>query len=130
MLSPMCQVGTRDFNRSQVLNMSSEDMMGAQPNRSSDCRSGSSGLKRKLEEQNVETVDVIRDTMKCVNDLLRAIVDWPKLARQEEDATRREVIRQLQDIPELSRLDRVRYLKIIAGNLVIMKAFLDLFADM
>ena len=50
------------------MNMSPKDMMGARPDRSSDYKSNSSGSKRKHEGHNFETVEVIRDTMDCVED--------------------------------------------------------------
>ncbi|KAA0056591.1 retrotransposon protein [Cucumis melo var. makuwa] len=91
---------------------------------------GSSGSKRKWGAPNVETMEVIRDAMECANDQLRAIADWSKLAMQDEDTTRWKVIRQLQAIPELSRLDRARCMQTMAGKLDEMKAFLNLLEDM
>ena len=78
----------------------------------------------KLLNENVEIVNVIRDAIECANDQLRTIAEWPKLAMQDEDATRLEVIRQLRVIPELSGLDRARCLRKLMQNLADMKAFL------
>lgn len=78
------------------MNMSLENIIGAQLGRSSDCRLGSSNSKRKRGGQTVEIVDVIDEAMDRMNDQLRAIAKWSKVARHEEDVVWQEVIRQLQ----------------------------------
>ncbi|KAL0544170.1 hypothetical protein IC582_019282 [Cucumis melo] len=67
--------------------------------------------------------------MKCVNDQLRAIVEWPSVALQNETTVHQEVLCQLHAIPELSRLDRVHYSRILFCNLDDMRGFLEILED-
>ena len=90
----------------QGLDMPLDDIVGTLPGHSSECRTGSSGSKRKREGQIVETVKIIRNTMEYVNDQLKTIAEWLNLQHQDASATRGEVIKQLQRILELSRYDR------------------------
>lgn len=113
----------------QGMNVSPEDMMGARPGRYNDCRLSSSGSKRKHRGWTIMTVNVIHEAIDCTNDLLRAIAEWLKITRHEEDAIRREVIRQLQVIPQLSVLDSVQCMMLMIQKLTIIKAFLDLSDD-
>ena len=53
----------------------------------------------------METIDVIQDVMACQTDHLRLIVEWSRLALENESTTRRAVVRALRAIPELTRLD-------------------------
>lgn len=68
--------------------------------------------------------------MKCADDQLRAIEEWPKLAMQNESATRQEVIRQLHAIFELNILDKAYCVRKLTQNLADMKAFLDIPEEM
>ena len=67
----------------QGLDMPLDDIVGTLPGHSSECRTGSSGSKRKREGQIVETVKIIRNTMEYVNDQLKANAKWSSLQRHD-----------------------------------------------
>ncbi|KAA0056139.1 retrotransposon protein [Cucumis melo var. makuwa] len=79
--------------------------------------------------QRVEHVDLIHKAMKCANDQLRVIVEWTSVALQNETTVHQEVLCQLHAIPELSRLDRVHYSRILFCNLDDMRGFLEILED-
>uniref|UniRef100_A0A9I9E7N4 Retrotransposon protein n=1 Tax=Cucumis melo TaxID=3656 RepID=A0A9I9E7N4_CUCME len=54
------------------------------------------GMNMSLENIIGAQLDVIDEAMDRVNDQLRAIAEWSKVTRHEEDVVRQEVIRQLQ----------------------------------
>ena len=57
---------------------------------------------------------------------MRLIAEWPRLALEDESRVRREVVRALRAIPELSRLDMAQCNRILMNNLTDMKGFLEL----
>lgn len=86
---------------SQKLDMSPKDIMSTWSGRSSEGRTGSSGLKRKRGGQAVETVEINHNAMDYVNDQSKAIAEWLNVQRQDARATCAEVVRQLLGIPKL-----------------------------
>ncbi|TYK14144.1 retrotransposon protein [Cucumis melo var. makuwa] len=72
--------------------------------------------------------DLVEHPM-CANDQLRAIVEWPSVALQNETTVRQEVLCQLHAIPELSRLDMVHCSRILFCNLDDMRGFLEILED-
>ncbi|XP_031744343.1 uncharacterized protein LOC116404989 [Cucumis sativus] len=109
---------------SHRFNMSQDDI--ARPSRGTDSRTTSSGSKRRRGGQTLETADVIKDAMALQTDELRLIAEWPRLALEDESRVRREVVRALRAIPELSRLDMAQCNRILMNNLTDMKGFLEL----
>ncbi|KAA0039263.1 retrotransposon protein [Cucumis melo var. makuwa] len=63
--------------------------------------------------------------MEYANNQLKVIAEEPNLQRQDERSSRAEVVRQLQEVPELSTRDRVRLMWKIMRNIDDMKAFLE-----
>ncbi|TYK08370.1 retrotransposon protein [Cucumis melo var. makuwa] len=76
---------------SQGLDMSSDDIMGTQPERASDGRNASNGSKRKQGSQPVETTKIIRSAMEYANNHLNHIADWSIIQRQDASVTWQEV---------------------------------------
>ncbi|KAA0055448.1 uncharacterized protein E5676_scaffold314G00180 [Cucumis melo var. makuwa] len=77
------------------LDMSSNNIMGTQPSRSSKGKNASSKSKRKRGGHTAETVNIIRNEMEFANDQLKAIEEWPNVQRQAEDDSRAEVVKHL-----------------------------------
>ena len=113
-------ISTRGSNYG--FNISSNDI--ARPSWGSDCRTCSSSLKRKRGGKNLKTVDVIKDAMACQTNHLRLIAEWSRLELEDETSTRRDSVRALHVIPELSRFDRAYCSWILMNNLVDVKVFL------
>lgn len=77
---------------SSRMNLLSDDMMIGRSDRSSDCRLGFSGQKRKCDMQTLKTYDHIWDAMDTANDQLRAIAERPNRGSQKEDTMMQEVM--------------------------------------
>ncbi|KGN58436.1 hypothetical protein Csa_000900 [Cucumis sativus] len=86
----------------------------------------SSRSKRKRGGQTAETMKIIRNTMKYVNDQSEAIVEWPSVQHQSKDAFYAEVMKQLQAIPELSTHDRRCLMWTLMCNVHDMKALWEI----
>ncbi|KAA0063227.1 retrotransposon protein [Cucumis melo var. makuwa] len=91
---------------SQGVHMSPDEMFGIRAAQASERKNCSSGSKRKQGSEHYETVEVIRSVIEFGNDQLKAIANWPKEKRATEVELRAEVVKQLQDIPELQSQDR------------------------
>ncbi|KAA0065601.1 retrotransposon protein [Cucumis melo var. makuwa] len=91
----------------------------------SEGRNASSRSKRKWGDQTTETVKIICNAIEYTNGQLKAIAKRSNVQRQADDASRAEVMSQLQGIPKLSTRDRVRLLWIIMHNVHNMRAFLE-----
>ncbi|KAA0042367.1 retrotransposon protein [Cucumis melo var. makuwa] len=94
---------------SQGLNMSPDEFVASRHERLGDGRNASSRSKRKRRSQPVETTNIIQNVMEYANSQLNYIANWPILRNQNASATQEEVVRQLQAILKLSRIEVLLY---------------------
>uniref|UniRef100_A0A9I9EFB9 Uncharacterized protein n=1 Tax=Cucumis melo TaxID=3656 RepID=A0A9I9EFB9_CUCME len=71
-------------------------------------------------------VEVIRSVMEFGNEQLKAIADWPKEKHTMEIEMRAQVVKQLQDIPELRSQYRTKLKQILFRSLEAIEGFLSI----
>uniref|UniRef100_A0A9I9DLI9 DUF8040 domain-containing protein n=1 Tax=Cucumis melo TaxID=3656 RepID=A0A9I9DLI9_CUCME len=111
---------------SQGVHMSPDEMFGIRAGQASERKNCSSGSKRKQGSKHYETVEVIKSAIEFGNDQLKAIANWPKEKRATEVELRAEVMKQLQDIPELQSRDRAKLIQILFRSVEAIEGFLSI----
>ncbi|KAL0536228.1 hypothetical protein IC582_025170 [Cucumis melo] len=111
---------------SQGVHMSPDEMFRIRAGQASDRRNCTSGSKRKRGSERYETIEVIMRVMEFGNEQLKAIADWPKEKRAIGVEMRAQVVKQLQDIPELRSQDRAKLMQILFRSLEVIEGFLSI----
>ncbi|KAL0557102.1 hypothetical protein IC582_005620 [Cucumis melo] len=111
---------------SQGVHMSLDEMFGIRAGQASERRNYSSGSKRKRGSEHYEMVEVISSATEFGNDQLKTITDWPKEKRATEVELRTEVVKQLQDIPQLRSRDRAKLMQILFRSVEAIEGFLSI----
>ncbi|KAA0038429.1 retrotransposon protein [Cucumis melo var. makuwa] len=91
---------------SQEIDLSQNDVRASRPSRTLEGRTGSSGSKRKRGSQREVDVEGIHLALDQTNEQLRMIAEWPTRALTNENHVRTEFFRILNEMPELTSLDR------------------------
>ncbi|KAA0067183.1 putative nuclease HARBI1 [Cucumis melo var. makuwa] len=84
----------------------------------------SQGVHMSPDEMFGIRAEVTRSVMELGNDQLKAIANWPKEKRAIEIELHAEVVKQLQDIPELQSRDRAKLMQIIFRSVEVIEGFL------
>ncbi|KAA0066072.1 retrotransposon protein [Cucumis melo var. makuwa] len=87
--------------------MSEEGVCASRPSRALEGRAGSSRSKRKRGSQREGEIEVIHMALKCTNDQLMTIMEWPASALANNSHVRQEFFRILLEMPQLTSLDKV-----------------------
>ncbi|KAA0063430.1 putative nuclease HARBI1 [Cucumis melo var. makuwa] len=80
----------------------------------------------KVEVRGYNLREYIRSLMEFGNDQLKAIANWPKEKRATEVELCVEVVKQLQDIPELQSQDRAKLMQILFRSVETIEGFLSI----
>ncbi|KAL4010894.1 hypothetical protein IC575_027915 [Cucumis melo] len=114
------------FMYRQGIDISQDDVRTSQPACTSDGRTRSSESKQKRGSQREGELDVINMALKCMNDQLRTIIEWPTRPFANETFVRQEFLRLLCEMPDLSSLDRELCQRQLMCSIDDMRSFVEM----